>query len=119
VAELLGQMPNTECRAVMQLTPEMAEEFAGYDRVIFVDADIEPGEARLEALPETLPAEHSLGHALSPAVLVFLSRKLFGFAGQAMLCRVPGHDFEEGETLSPEAEASARKAARLLHELPG
>ena len=119
VVELLGPLPATECVTTMQLTPELAEEIAAYGRVIFIDADIDPGEARLEELPEGMAARSALGHALSPVALIFLSRKLFGFTGQALLCRVPGHDFAEGESLSPEAEANARRAAEILRELPG
>jgi hypothetical protein len=49
---------------------------------------------------------------------VGLARRLYGFQGDAFLCRIPGEDFGEGEGLSALAEANVRKAVRLLRAFP-
>lgn len=114
VLELLGPVPRARTLVCHQLLPELAEDVAAADRVIFVDADLEPGAPRLEPL-ETAAAPVSLvGHSLSPAQLLALASALYGFQGTAWLCRVPGVDFGDGAGLSPVAEANARQAVVLL-----
>lgn len=117
VLELLGPVPALVTRDVQQLVPEMAEEIAPAETVIFIDADIQPGEPRLEPLSPKPEARCPLGHAMTPNELVALSRSLYGFRGNAYLCRVPGLDFSEGESLTPEAEANARTAVELLRRV--
>jgi hydrogenase maturation protease len=104
-----------EC--VQQVVPELAADLAAYSAVVFADADRAPGEARLEPVAPAPPAEWQWTHSLDPASLTFLARRLYGFAGQAWLCRIPAEDFGEGEGLSPLAEASAARAAELVREL--
>jgi hydrogenase maturation protease len=98
-------------RAVMQLTPEIASEIGTFDRVLFLDADAEPGEPRIERV-NAKPAG-SFTHQVTPATLVHLAEHLYGFRGEAFLCRIPGMDFGIGEGLSPEAEANVEKAVRI------
>jgi hydrogenase maturation protease len=99
-----------------ELMPELAEDVASVARVIFIDADYLPGEVRLEPLKATC-CPGLLSHGLRPCDLLSLTRKLFGFKGEAWLCRVPGEDFGPGEGLSPRAEENALRAARLLAEM--
>lgn len=112
VATLLGA-GGWDLRTPRELLPEMAEEVSAAARVIFIDADYVPGESRLESLKPTC-CPGLLTHGLRPCDLLSLTRKLYGFAGEAWLCRVPGEDFGEGEGLSAKAEANALKAAALL-----
>lgn len=99
-----------------ELMPEMAEEVAPAGRVIFIDADYLPGEVRLEPLKASC-CPGLLSHGLRPCDLLSLTRKLYGFSGEAWLCRIPGEDFGPGEGLSPRAEENALSAARLLAEM--
>lgn len=115
VLELLKVPDGVVVRSCHQLAPEMAEDIAAADAVIIIDADVAPGEPRLEVI-EDLPAS-PLTHVVRPTELVALSRRLFSFRGKAWLCRVPGHDFGQGEGLSAEAESNARIAAGLLRPL--
>lgn len=114
VLDLLGHVPQTRTLVCHQLLPELAEDLAAADRVIFVDADLEPGVPRLERLNATAGALSLVGHSLSPAQLLALASALYGFRGVAWLCRVPGVDFGDGAGLSPVAEANARQAVVLL-----
>ena len=111
--ELLGGT-----RSLMQLTPEIASEIAGYDRVFFLDADLNAGAPRIEPVV----ADAGIGplaHSLTPAQIVRLAEQIYGFQGAAFLCRIPGVDFDIGEGLSPIAAANAAAAACLLREALG
>ena len=105
--ELLGGT-----RAVMQLTPEIASEIAMCDRVMFLDASIDPGESRIERVSPH--ATGSFTHDLTPGAVVYLAEHLYGFRGEAFLCRIPGVDFGMGEGLSPEAQHNVEIAIRLV-----
>jgi len=116
VLELLGPVANVVMRGVLQLTPELAGEIAEAGKVVFIDADLSPGKPRVEPLGPDPMARSPLGHAMPPHEVVALSRSLYDFRGQAYLCHVPGVDFSEGESVSPEAEANAKAAADLLRK---
>jgi hydrogenase maturation protease len=112
VLELLGPTTGAVTLSCHQLTPEMAEEIAPADTIVIIDADVIPGEPRLEKVEEH--PDNPLTHVVRPAELVALSRRVFSFRGEAWLCRVPGIDFGQGAGLSAEAEANACAAAGLL-----
>jgi hydrogenase maturation protease len=112
--KLLGPVPGAKIFELIQLAPEISEDIAGADVVVFLDADLEPGPARLEPAGPVPASPSPLAHALRPEEVVELSRRLFGFRGEAWLCRIPGEDFGEGEGLSERAAENARAAAALL-----
>ncbi len=113
VADLLGARAGVDVRRLHQLTPELAEEIAHAAAVIFVDADPEVAEARLERLVPA-PQRSAFTHTVTPGDLVILAEQLYGFQGVAYLCRVPAENFAEGESLSEVAEAGARAAAECV-----
>jgi hydrogenase maturation protease len=113
VIELLAPPSQVAVRNVFQLTPELAEDFAGKDTAFFIDASVATGEVMLEEV-EAGPGPASISHTLAPADVVALARALYGFTGRAWLCHVPGADFEDGEGLSPVAEGHCRTAAQML-----
>jgi hydrogenase maturation protease len=92
-------------RHVLQLTPELAAEITGYDPVVFVDADLSADRPTIEPVAES-DSSPSLTHASSPEQIVALARALFGFAGTALVCRLPVEDFSPGEGLSARATES-------------
>ncbi len=87
------------------------------ETAVFIDADVNPGESRLEPLVYKPAPAQPLSHSVSPAELVEIARQLFDFRGNAYICHVPGADFGEGEGLTPETETNARRAADLLRGL--
>jgi Ni,Fe-hydrogenase maturation factor len=113
VLELLGA--SAEARSVMQLTPELAAEIAGFDTVIFLDAAVGIQTVTMEDVPKPRAAA-TLTHVSRPAEIVALSTALFGFRGRALECRIPAADFAAAQQLSPVAERFANEAARLLGE---
>ena len=117
VVELLGSLPDVEMRVQIQPTPELSAEMDGADLVVFVDADVQPGEARIEPVQPSPPSPGTIGHSLRPGEILLMARELFDFKGECYLCRIPAIDFGEGEGLSKETEVQAEKAADLLREL--
>jgi len=99
--------------ARLQATPELATEISGARRVVFIDAAVQ-GELRLERIEHFSPS--SLTHAVNPSEVVALARLLYGFTGEAWLCRIPGKDFTPGEGLSWRANTNARLAVSLLRD---
>jgi len=117
VLEHLELPAGVEAISCHQLTPEMSEEIALADTVIFIDADVNPGPAQLEPIEPGAGLNPLGGHFLTPQEVLAIAQRLFAFRGVAWLCHVPGEDFGEGEGLSPMAEANARAAAQLLQRL--
>ncbi len=116
VLELLGTVEGATAVACHQLTPELAEDIGRARAVVFIDADLEPGPARLELLMAPAGLAPLSPHFLSPAQLMALAEQLYSFSGEAWLCRVPGEDFHDGIGLSARSEANAEAAATLLRE---
>jgi len=88
--------------AVHQLTPELADDVAAAQRVVFVDA-------RAGAVPgavETVDLRPAAGgpvatHALAPGALMALAAALHGAAPPARLVTVGAQAFTLGEPVSP------------------
>jgi Ni,Fe-hydrogenase maturation factor len=116
VAHCVRIPPGVENRAVLQLTPEIAAEIAAYDKVIFLDADVHANRVRVDPVPAA-PASASLTHVSTPAEIVALARALFGFSGDAYICRIPVVDLSEGERLSSSASQFADDAALEIDSL--
>lgn len=113
---LVPPASNRRVLAVRQWTPELAEEIAGADRVVFLDADTENALVTIEPIRGAGP--HSpLTHHSTPAEIVNLSGALYGFTGQAFLCRIPARDFSLGEGLQPDTLRFAQQAADKIRNL--
>ena len=116
VLRLVAPAPDRVVRAVPQLTPELAEEVSRFDRVVFIDADVESNGLAIEPLGAAA-SPSPLTHASAPAGIVALARALFGFAGEALLCRIPARDFSPGGELTPYTMRMAREAAIRIANL--
>ena len=101
---------------VIQLTPEVASEIAAADAVIFLDADPSIAEVTFGALGDCSTRSTPLTHSMGPFELLETARRLYWFAGEALLCRIPARQFEPGKGLTHEAENAARSAAELVGE---
>lgn len=115
---LLPAAEGCETRSVLQLTPELAAEIAGYDKVIFVDAALSAIGPLLEPLPAE-PFTPPLTHVSEPGDIVALARALFAFTGDAYLCRIQAPDLSQGEGLSAGAAEAALQAAYRLSSFLG
>jgi hydrogenase maturation protease len=113
VLEWLGNAAEVSTLVVQQLTPEIAADIAGYDAVVFVDADVSAKCVRIEPL-RSARALSPLTHVARPAEIAALARNLFRFSGRAYTCHIPVGDLAEGEGLSRRTEAFAQQAARQV-----
>lgn len=97
------------------LTPELADDLALAEVVVFVDATTAPLSApRCSALQPSAASERLLGHALSPAALLGLCQALHGRHPTAELIEIPACSFELGAPLSPLAAAAAEAVSEDL-----
>ena len=54
---------------------------------------------------------------MTPATLVTIAARLYGFHGEAWLCRLYARDFSPVSEISPEAAEHVEKSAQLVQEL--
>jgi len=113
-----GQRVHLIC--VHQLTPELAVDAAELQpaAILFVDASVVVRTVALTPLSAPTPvASTSSGHALTPATLLTLIRRLYNVETAGWLVQTPGVDFGHGEGLSATAQrgvAAAPAVARLF-----
>ena len=114
----LGDGTGITLRSLHQLDPVVAEDVAGAEVLILVDATVEPLErglrwARVQPERDVLPWGT---HHLRPSVFAGLLEALYRRAPVTWLVSVQGSDFGFGEGLSPAAQEKAEKASREIME---
>jgi len=114
VADLLT---GVTLRRVHQLTPEIAADMQDADTVIFLDADPAVGSPSLEQIEPPHDTSSALSHSMTPATLVAIAARLYGFHGEAWLCRLYARDFSPSPEISPAAAAHLAKSAELVQQL--
>jgi hydrogenase maturation protease len=130
VAERLGRLPaespeqgydlqgdNPELLFTLQLTPEMAETFAAFDRVCFVDAHTGamPGDVHIETVTSEFQ-NSPFTHHLTPQTCLSFCQHLYGRVPQAILVSVRGYEFGFKRTLSPRTAGHASQAVEAIME---
>jgi hydrogenase maturation protease len=115
-AELLAEqeIPNLQCIAVHQLTPELVASISLADVVLFVDAayGTTPGEIVCRKPPPAV--SNSLSHHVDPMALLDAACILYGRRPVAYLYSITGQNFEFGQ---PFSSAVAAALPQLLHEM--
>ena len=100
---------------VLQLTPEMSEDFARYDRICFVDAHTGNIEQDIMLQPvDQSPAASAFTHHLTPAACLALTQTIYKRSPEARLLSVRGYEFEFTRDLSARAAALVSQAVDLL-----
>lgn len=97
-----------------QLTPEMAEDVAANEFVLFLDAAAGRAAGKIETAtitPHAGPA--TFAHHLDPAMLLSAAMELYGSAPPAQLLTIGAAAFELGEQLSP---AIARRLPEFFQQ---
>ena len=115
------EWPRVRCVARTQLLPELAEDIAAANLVLFVDADVRPAIGDLEPdivrvsclTPPDVPLQTAM-HSLTPEGLLALSKLLFGRSPHARLVSIPVKNTDLGDTLSPQAQQGAQAAIALI-----
>jgi hydrogenase maturation protease len=120
--ERFRQEPEVRVISRQQWTPDLAEEIAAADSVLFVDASVKPppGRVRLAAVSsrvETSENSEPTSHHLTPNQLLGLARSLYGsIKFHAMLLSVAVSSTELGETFSAPVEAALPRARGILEK---
>ena len=114
--ESCGQ--DVELRLEHQLLPEMAEEFAAFDLLLFADARV-PGTAHGEGflLEEIDPDPVLEGlniHSVGPEWVLALAAQIGGKVPPALLLSVEGGSFDFGEFPTPACALRIREAAEAF-----
>lgn len=125
LAAIFYDNPRGAFLAPHQLTPELAEDLAGAQRVVFVDATVElpageVGIRRLDGASVQAAAVAPLGHHATPEALLALCYGLYGRAPCAWSIGVGVANLEVGDRLSPlVARAANRLCRRLAYRIRG
>ncbi|MGB7264319.1 MAG: hydrogenase maturation protease [Terracidiphilus sp.] len=117
---------NARVRVVarQQWTPDLAQEIADANSVLFVDSSIDsvPGRVRLVPVASNrgngdAAARHPGTHHMAAHELLGLTRSLYGFiAAHAMLLTVGAGSTELGEAFSDRVEAALPRAQGVLEK---
>ncbi len=100
---------------VLQLAPEMSEDFAQYERICFVDAHTGNIEQEILLQPvEASPASSAFTHHLTPAACLALTQAIYGKTPEAKLLSIRGYKFGFSRELSPETAALVEQAVETL-----
>jgi len=100
----------------LQLTPDLAEVIANYDRVCFVDAhtgNIENDISFSYIIPEYKPSAFT--HHMSPETCLSLVKTIYKREPEAVLASVRGYDFEFGDGLSSKTAELADLCAKKIN----
>lgn len=116
VAEAAEGWAGVRALSVHQLTPELADDLAGCERVIFADAVAGGSGPRVVAVEPREGAPRD-PHGLEPEDLLALCRDLHGRAPEAWLLLLPGEEFDRPDSLSHSARATLRRATEMLKEM--
>lgn len=99
-----------------QLNIEDADRIAPFDLVIFADASVaDVADFRLEKIQPDLKTDFTM-HAVSPAFVYGLCRKLFSVSPECYQLHIKGYNFEFMRELSCQAEKNLNGALDFLKE---
>jgi hydrogenase maturation protease len=101
----------------LQLTPEMAEEIAEYQRVCFVDAHTGSVPVEVQMVPVQSQFQHSpFTHHLTAQSLLSMCQAIYGKTPNSTLLSIRGYRFEFERELSPETSALVPQAVDLIQK---
>jgi hydrogenase maturation protease len=101
----------------LQLTPEMAEDIAAYERVCFVDAHTGQIPEPVRMIPVEAEFQRSpFTHHLTPQSLLSMSETLYQKKPEAVLLSVRGYRFLFTRELSAETAALVPEAVALIED---
>jgi hydrogenase maturation protease len=117
--ERFRQDPDVRVISRQQWTPDLAEDIAPADSVLFIDASVKPPPGRVRLIPVSSRVDVSApaSHHLTPNQLLGLTRSLYGsIKSHAMLLTVGISSTELGETFSAPVTAALPRARGILEK---
>jgi hydrogenase maturation protease len=99
----------------LQLTPEMAEMIARFERICFVDAHTGSLPEDLQIIPLQASFQNSpFTHHLTPETLLSFAKTIYTSQPSAKLLSIRGYEFGFAQDLSPGTNALADQAVDYL-----
>jgi len=113
-------LANLELRYMLQLTPEIADEFHRFERVVFIDAHTGAlqQEIHLEEISSQFQAS-PLTHHLTPSSCLAIGAALHGSTPRAVLVSIRGYQFGFENQLSQPTARLVPLAASVILEWLG
>ena len=111
--------PRVQVICRQQWAPELAEDIAGAEAVIFVDSAVALDEREITAIQPVVAAERSfaLTHSFDAGTLLALAHECYGARPRdAVLLAVRAYRMELCKDISAEAQASLPAACALLEK---
>jgi len=108
---------NVRVQNRQQWTPDLSEEIAHAESVLFIDCSAEsaPGEIKLIPIQPATPKDGLATHHSGAPELLALGLELFGsLPSQALMLTIGAGSTELGETFSDEVTAALADACRLI-----
>jgi len=106
--------PDIEVLSVHQLTPELALDLEGRERVVIVDAAVGVAEVTVSRI-DPASNDQAFSHHLDPMTLLALAGRLGTAPRSLLVVSVPAYELDLGTTLSePAGRAVAEATARVL-----
>lgn len=119
VAEIVAgwELQGVRSLPVHQLTPELADDMAQVETVIFVDAVPSEDEQIMIKTLENDQTNNSFGHTSSPEYLLYLTEKIYEKKPASYWILIPAINFEFGENFSEITENGKEKALEKIREI--
>jgi hydrogenase maturation protease len=117
--ERFREEPDVRVVSRQQWTPDLAQDIAAADSVLFVDSSVDsiPGRVCLSPVQSNRGNGDAATHSLEAHELLGLTRSIYGsIASHAMLLTVGASSTELGETLSDRVEAALPRARGVLEK---
>ncbi len=115
-AELIAERhPEIESLCLHQLMPELAEQIAECDTVVFLDADVNATQPNARLLTTSDSADQPRTHFLSPKSLLTLSQQLYRrVPAQSYSIGIPASSFGFSEHLSSRSASAVQECLAMV-----
>jgi hydrogenase maturation protease len=117
VEERFEAVPAVRVLSRQQWTPDLAEDVAQAESVVFIDSSVEsaPGEMRFEPVEPAVAGPGLASHHIGAAELLALSQELYdSMPREALLLTVGAGSTELGETFSKSVNDALPEACNAL-----
>jgi hydrogenase maturation protease len=99
----------------LQLAPELLDVAEDYDRLVFVDAHVQPDAEDVYCVPvQPQYASATFTHHMTPALFLALLQVLRGREPEGWIVSVRGHQFDFEQGLSPETVQMVPRAVQAV-----
>jgi len=118
-AELVAKRyPEIECICVHQLMPELAEQVAQYNTVVFIDAEVNAIKPNVRTVEFSDGSDQPRTHFLSPKSLLTLSQQLYQRVPTTVYAiGIPATEFEFSEQLSSSTARVVKEIMNLIESI--